>query len=76
MPTTTIPKKIIYEGEYTIVPRKAYEEFLEWQKKVKSARTFRPTARDKRVLANARKNFLKGNYVTLEQLRHELGFDN
>lgn len=76
MPTITIPKNITYEGEYTIVPRKSYEEFLEWQRKAKSARTFKPTVRDKRILARAREDFRKGNYVTLGQLKHELGLDN
>ena len=75
MPTITVPKEI-HEGEYAIIHRKTYEEFLEWQRNVKSVRTFKPTVRDKRALARARKNFLGGNYVTLGQLRHELGFDN
>lgn len=76
MPTITIPKKITYDGEFTIVPRKTYEEFLGWQRKIKSAQTFKPTVRDKKILAKARKNFLNGNYVTLEQLKRELGFNN
>lgn len=28
MPTVTIPKKIIYEGDYVKVPRKSFEELL------------------------------------------------
>jgi len=76
MPTITIPKNMPKIEKLVAIPEKTYEEFLEWQKKVKSTRTFKPTARDKRALARARKNFLQGNYVTLEQLQYELGLDN
>lgn len=76
MPTITIPREISSYKELIAVPRTTYREFLEWQRKMKSTKTFTPTARDKRVLARARRNFRRGNYVTLEQLKHELELDH
>lgn len=68
-------KTISRNKEFVSVPRELYEEFLTWQK-INSAKTFVPTAADKRALARGRRNFAKGNYVTLKQLKHELGIDN
>ena len=72
MPTITIPKKITYDGEYAIVPRKTYEEFLEWQRKIKSVRTYKPTKAELRELKRARDDFKKGKYVEWGVLKHEL----
>ncbi|MFY9492961.1 MAG: hypothetical protein WAP55_00530 [Minisyncoccia bacterium] len=61
--------------DFVTIPRETYEEFLIWEK-TKSVKTFTPTAAEKRALARGRRNFAKGNYVTLKQLKHELGVDN
>lgn len=68
-------KTVSRNKEFVSVPRELYEEFLTWQK-INSTKTFVPTAADKRALARGRRNFAKGNYVTLKQLKHELGIDN
>lgn len=73
MTTITIPKELTKSKELVAVPRRLYDEFIEWQEKVKSARTFKPTAAEKRAVARARKNFKHGKYITLAQLKHELG---
>lgn len=75
MPVITIPKGFHTHNNLVAVPRRAYEEFLMWQKKTKSAKTFKPTATEKKTLARARKDFTKGNYITLAELRHELDID-
>ena len=75
MPTITIPKELKESSDLVAIPRNAYGEFLAWQKKIKSVRTFKPTAAEKRALAKARKEFAEGNYITLAELKHELGFN-
>ena len=72
MPTITIPKQIKKEEELVAIPRDAYEEFLDWQKKIKSAKTFRPTLAEKKALARARKNLAQGKFMTIEELQHGL----
>lgn len=72
MNVVTIPRALRKEKNLIAVPRNTYEEFLAWQKKNKSMKTFIPTASEKRSLARARKNFLRGNYVTLEKIQNEL----
>lgn len=76
MTTVTIPtKKLAKNKELVAIPRRLYSEFIEWQEKIKSARTFKPTAAEKRALARARKDYSEGKYITLAQLEHELGID-
>ncbi|MDP3778849.1 MAG: hypothetical protein Q8R30_02235 [bacterium] len=71
----TAPKKRTAKKDLIVVPRRAYEEFLVWQKKTKSVRMFKPTLREKKDLARARKEFAEGKYITLAQLKHELERD-
>lgn len=54
MDVITIPKQLVKKGELVLIPRSDYEEFLDWQKSVK---TFKPTAAEKRALREARKDF-------------------
>lgn len=58
----TIPKRLTKRGDLVIIPRVEYEEYLHWQKSVK---TFKPTATEKKALKEARKDFARGNYITL-----------
>lgn len=62
----TIPKELAKKGGLVVIPRPEYEEFLNWKKSVK---IFSPTATEKRALREARKDFAKGNYITLEELK-------
>ena len=66
----TIPKELLKKGELVIVPRSEYEEFLRWQKLVK---IYKPTTAEKKSLREARKDFARGNYIALEELKNELG---
>ena len=75
MATITIPKGAERNKELIAVPRKIYEEFIAWQKKIKSVRTFKPTAAEKRAIEKGRREIARGEYVTLEELRHELDFN-
>lgn len=72
MATVTILKELAERKDLVAVPRSTYEEFLVWLKQVKSAKTFKPTKAELRALARGRKNFAKGNYITLKELENEL----
>ena len=73
--TITIPKGLNQNEKLIAVPQTTYEEFLAWQKRIKSVKTFKPNAAEKRALTRAHANFARGEYVTLEKLRHELDSD-
>lgn len=74
MATITLPKALKQtEKNLIAVPQGVYREFLAWQKKVKSQRAYHPTKAEREVLKQGRKNFSKGDYTELSQLRHELG---
>ena len=72
MTTITIPNKNTKANELVAIPREEYEEFSRWRKG-EAIREFTPTAAQKKDLRDARKENAKGEYVTLEQLDHELG---
>jgi len=73
MATITVPNELAKSKDLVAVPRNTYEEFLAWLKRIKSAKTFKPTKAELKALARGRKNFARGNYVTLEELQNELG---
>jgi len=72
MATLTIPEEFAQRSDLMAVPRAAFEEFVAWQKEVKSRKRFVPTPGEKRALARARKNRARGNYITLHELRRIL----
>ena len=74
MTTVLIPKELSKSQNLVAVPRGVYEEFLLWQEKIKPAKTFKPTKTDKKILIQARKNRLKGDFLTLDELKQKLGF--
>ncbi|MBI4599490.1 hypothetical protein HY732_01045 [Candidatus Uhrbacteria bacterium] len=76
MSTITIPQELLKEKRLVAIPHKTYEDFLDWQKMIKSQRTFNPTSAEKKSLLRARKNIVKGNYLTLAELRDALGIEN
>ena len=69
MTTITIPKEF-RKDELVIVPRKVYEELVEFKKKM--APTFKPTKAELRALERGRINFKKGNFIEWRKLRDEL----
>lgn len=72
MANVLTPKELEREKNLIAVPRATYEEFLGWQKKIKSVKTFKPTPAIKKALARARDNLARGKYFTLAELEHEL----
>jgi len=71
--TIAAVSKKLNEKDFVAVPRNAYDEFLAWQKERKSVNVYKLTASEKKMLAKARKNFAKGEYITLKKLQDELG---
>ena len=72
MATVSIPKELTERRDLVAVPRPEYERFVAWQRKVKSAKEFLPTAAEKKALARARKRRERGEYLTLDELRRAL----
>lgn len=72
MTTLTIPKQLSKQGDLVLIPKKEYEELLSWKKHV--FREVKPTRTELKALARARKERASGNFVTLEELKSELGF--
>ena len=70
MTTITIPKKLTKGAELVVIPRKEYEEFLKLRKVIPLVEL---TPSQKRDLEQARKEFARGEYITLKQLENELG---
>ncbi|OHA20633.1 MAG: hypothetical protein A2836_01315 [Candidatus Taylorbacteria bacterium RIFCSPHIGHO2_01_FULL_45_63] len=68
MTTVTIPKEFQKEEKLVALPPRFYEEFLMTQKRIKKARTFKPTARDVRLLARGRKEFAEGKFIPVSEL--------
>ena len=49
---------------------------MEWQRKIKSARTFKSTTAEKKAVERGRREIARGEYVTLEELQRELEINN
>lgn len=65
MTIITIPRELKEGGKLVAVPQKHYEDFLAWEKAVKSKKVFTPTATERKALAKARKDYKAGKYITL-----------
>jgi len=65
----TIPKELAKKGELVVIPRSEYREFLQWRKSIK---IFKPTAAEKKVVKEGRREIHRGKYLTLQQLKDEL----
>lgn len=78
MNTVTIPKEITRGEDLVVMPRKDYEKFLGWQKTTeifeppRKFKTHKPTAAERREIAEARKNFAEGRYLEWDQFKYEL----
>jgi hypothetical protein len=70
MSVITIPKQLMREKELVLIPKKEYDEFLGLKKVIK---TVKPNAAEKRVIERGRRAVAKGDFVTLDELKKELG---
>lgn len=72
MNTITIPRRIIKDDDLVVMPRKDYEDLLEFKK----IQEFIPTAAQKRSLVKAEANLRKGKTLKYNDLVRKLGFAN
>ena len=72
MTTVTIPSELADRKDLVAVPREEYEQFVAWQREVKSKKTFIPTQSQKKALAKARSRRERGDYLTFDGLRRAL----
>lgn len=70
MTTLTIPRDLIKERELVIVPRRQYEELLKLRRIITTAKL---TLAEKKDLERARKEYKRGEYITLNELEYGLG---
>jgi len=65
-----IPRELSKKGELVILPRSDYEEFLRLKKIIPLVE---PTQQEKKAIRSGRKEIRAGKYITLKQLKNELG---
>lgn len=70
MSVVTIPKQLIREKELVLIPKKEYEELLGFKKIV----VVKPSKAELKIIGRGRKEIARGDYVTLGELKRELGF--
>ena len=73
MNTTVEFKKISKNNDVITVSRQEYEALLRKQRFIPVARL---TLSEKKALEKARKEMTKGDYLTLDELKNELGIAN
>jgi len=66
----TIPKKLAKKGELVIIPRSEYEEYLNFKKIIP---IIKANPAEKKAIREGRKEIKQGRYLTLKQLKNELG---
>ncbi|MDP2669266.1 MAG: hypothetical protein Q8P07_05560 [bacterium] len=72
MNTVTIPKELVKKGDLALVSLGEYKEFSDWRKSIKQFKTFTPTAAEKKELQKARKDYKKGKFITINELKRKL----
>lgn len=68
MTVVTIPKHLADRKDLVAVTLSDYKEFLVVQKALKTKKTFTATAREKRLIAQGRKEFKQGKFVSINEL--------
>jgi len=73
MSIITIPKKLENDDIF-IVPRREYEQFLDY--KLKTVKERELTTFQKRKIIEARKRIAAGKFYTINELKSKLGIKN
>ncbi|MBI2122093.1 MAG: hypothetical protein HYT98_03140 [Candidatus Sungbacteria bacterium] len=74
MNVVTIPQKLAQKGDLVVVPRREYEALLRRQPKL--IPVIKLTPLEMRAIEKSEKELARGDYVTLDELEHELGSAN
>lgn len=69
-----ISKRQAQRGGTITISRKQYEEFLQYKEGCKAIKTYNPTKAELRMIKQARQDFKRGNYMTLQEVKEKLGF--
>lgn len=70
--TLIIPKNVTSGKELVIIPKEEYEALMIF----KTIYEFQPTSSQKKTLEKARKNRKKGDYISIGELKTQLGLTN
>ena len=70
MTTLTISKELTEGTDLVVISKRDYEKLLS----VRVIPEYQPTAREKKALAQARKNRRAGRFLTINELKQKLGF--
>lgn len=66
----TIPKELSRNRDLIVMPRSDYEEFLQFKKIIPLIEL---TSSERKAIEEAKKEIKQGKYLTLNQLKDELG---
>lgn len=70
MAVIIIPKELSKNQDLIAVPKSVYDEFLVWQKEIRSVKM---TGSEKREWKKAKNDYKQGRYLTFDKFKHELG---
>lgn len=69
MTTITIPKNLIKNDDLVIIPRKEYDNFLEFKKIIPFVKA---TKKEIAAIKRGEKEIKKGEYIFWNKLKHDL----
>ena len=72
MSVITIPKQLGKNDDLVIIPKREYKELLSWKNRI--VKEIKPTRAELKAIEKGRREIAEGNYVTLSELKKELGF--
>ncbi|PIP30167.1 hypothetical protein COX26_00120 [Candidatus Jorgensenbacteria bacterium CG23_combo_of_CG06-09_8_20_14_all_54_14] len=73
MVTITIPKELARHGDLVVIPRREYQELL--KTKLGEMREIVFTPRQQHAIAAARRRIARGDFLTLHELKGQLGIE-
>jgi len=71
MPIITIPRQLARKDDLVVIPKSEYVEFLRLRGLIKEVK---PTKTELKAIERGRRAIAKGDFVTLDELKKELGF--
>lgn len=71
MNVITIPRKFIQRGEFIIIPKQEYKEFVQWKRAFRFP-VVKPTRAELRAIERGRREIHEGKYVEWSKLKQEL----
>ncbi len=72
MSTITIPKEAKKAEKLVAIPKADYDLIRSFISGKNRIRTYKPTVVERKAIREGRKQFARGNFVTLQELKNEL----